>query len=187
MSYDISPLDFVRVLALNQTRVPGTCPERDVAYRTSDDLPAVVEHDFIRRSYCILATVREDRNNSVSLLKFYQIIGSSTALVGNFSIIKGIVSHSLRGETATFSGNYSSTGFQRITVCINSQSSEALLYVDCESTPKERVNFVQRASGVLANTLIVGGIGTSFEVQQIIEVHQFVLYNNYREILKYLL
>lgn len=113
--------------------------------------PAVLAN-FSRTSYCILATVREDPSNVDPLFRVYDGLNE----VGNFSVIRGVVSHSLRGVTAQFTGNYSSNSFQRITVCVNAPTSEALLYVNCEDSPRERVTFIQRTPGVLGRMFVFG-------------------------------
>ena len=148
------------------SNVSGLCPGRDRAYRPgSVNIPPAVSTSFTRRSYCILATLREDNGNSQNPVLYFF---NGTTVVGNFSFVRGIITHSLRGVTARFSGNYSKNGFQQMTVCINAQTSEALLYIDCAATPTERVPFIQSAGGVLANrfTAIKSAIGgPQYQVQ----------------------
>ena len=150
------------------SNVSGLCPGRDRAYRPgSVNIPPAVSTNFTRRSYCILATLLENNGNSQNPVLYFF---NGTTVVGNFSFIQGIITHSLRGVTARFSGNYSAEigSFQQMTVCINAQTSEALLYIDCAATPTERVPFVQSAGGVLANsfTAIKSGIGgPQYQVQ----------------------
>ena len=162
------------------SNVSGLCPGRDRAYRPGSVLaPPEVPTNFTRRSYCILATLRENDGNSQNPVLYFF---NGTTVVGNFSFIRGMITHSLRGVTARFSGNYSKNGFQQMTVCINAQTSEALLYIDCAATPTERVPFIQSAGGVLANSFsaIKSAVGTGqpqYQVQPSLPLfppHQFL-------------
>ena len=132
--------------------VNGLCPQRDTAYSPSSSLtiPPSVSSNFTRRSYCILSTLREASGNTNPVLHFT----SGTTVVGNFSVINGVISHTLRGVTARFTGQYNTSTYEHITVCVNAQTSEALLYIDCENSPRERVSFIQSASGTLADGFV---------------------------------
>ena len=165
---DFVCIDLIPALEANAqvSNVSGLCPGRDRAFRPGSVVtPPAVSTNFTRRSYCILATLRENNGNSQNPVLYFF---NGTTVVGNFSFVRGIITHSLRGVTARFSGNYSMNGFQQMTVCINAQTSEALLYIDCAATPTERVPFIQSAGGVLANsfTAIKSAIGgPQYQVQ----------------------
>ena len=148
----------------------GICSSRgDMAYQTfpsgfNGTLPPFRAANFTSRSYCIIATVREDPSNTEPLLHIYDTNGP----VGHLSYINGRISHSLRGVSVNFSGNYTAAAgvYQQIGVCINNEASEALLYIDC--VRREERTFVQSSSGILANMFVFAqrpGIPPAFQVK----------------------